>query len=89
MDGLQKGIENSMPSLKNTLGDVSWMIANGIDPQLQAGGNYDFASGGGFGTAPTTIINNTSNLTVNPSQGMSEENLARIAAERQEWLVRS
>ncbi len=32
MDGLEDGIEASMPSLGTTLGDVSWMVANGIDP---------------------------------------------------------
>lgn len=34
MDGLEKGIEGSMPSLGSTLGDVSWMVANGIDPEV-------------------------------------------------------
>lgn len=36
MDGLGKGIEESMPALGSTLGDVSWMIQNGIDPNLNA-----------------------------------------------------
>lgn len=36
MDGLGKGIEKSMPSLGSTLSDVSWMIQNGIDPNLDA-----------------------------------------------------
>lgn len=36
MDGLGKGIEDSMPALGSTLGDVSWMIQNGIDPNLNA-----------------------------------------------------
>lgn len=34
MDGLEDGIEASMPSLGATLGDVSWMVANGIDPEV-------------------------------------------------------
>ncbi|KUM31891.1 hypothetical protein AQ436_01890 [Arthrobacter sp. EpRS66] len=34
MDGLEEGIETSMPSLGATLGDVSWMVANGIDPEV-------------------------------------------------------
>lgn len=37
MDGLGKGIEKSMPALGSTLGDVSWMIQNGIDPQMGSG----------------------------------------------------
>lgn len=36
MDGLGKGIESSMPALGSTLSDVSWMIQNGIDPNLDA-----------------------------------------------------
>lgn len=36
MDGLEKGIEKSMPSLGSTLSDVSWMIQNGIDPTTTA-----------------------------------------------------
>lgn len=36
MDGLEKGIEKSMPSLGSTLSDVSWMIQNGIDPHTTA-----------------------------------------------------
>lgn len=36
MDGLGKGIEESMPALGSTLSDVSWMIQNGIDPNLDA-----------------------------------------------------
>lgn len=34
MDGLEDGIDKSMPSLGAKLGDVSWMVANGIDPQV-------------------------------------------------------
>lgn len=37
MDGLGTGIEDSMPALGSTLSDVSWMIQNGIDPDLEAG----------------------------------------------------
>lgn len=37
MDGLGSGIEDSMPALGSTLSDVSWMIQNGIDPELEAG----------------------------------------------------
>lgn len=36
MDGLGKGIEQSMPALGSTLSDVSWMIQNGIDPELNS-----------------------------------------------------
>ncbi|MEU5838564.1 tape measure protein [Streptomyces diacarni] len=36
MDGLGKGIESSMPALGSKLSDVSWMIQNGIDPNLDA-----------------------------------------------------
>lgn len=39
MDGLGSGIEDSMSGLKTTLGDVSWMIENGIDPQIETGVN--------------------------------------------------
>ncbi|MFJ2619687.1 phage tail tape measure protein [Glutamicibacter sp. NPDC087344] len=50
MDGLESGIEASMPSLGTTLGDVSWMIANGIDPQVGvptgAGATVPMESGG-------------------------------------------
>ncbi|MGP5389880.1 phage tail protein [Glutamicibacter arilaitensis] len=39
MDGLGSGIEDSMGALKTTLGDVSWMIENGIDPEVEGGIN--------------------------------------------------
>ena len=39
MDGLGSGIEDSMGGLKQTLGDVSWMIENGIDPEVEGGIN--------------------------------------------------
>lgn len=39
MDGLGSGIEDSMGGLKQTLGDVSWMIENGIDPEIEGGIN--------------------------------------------------
>lgn len=59
MDGLDKGIQASMPSLLSTLGDVSWMIANGIDPQVTGSGSYAFSgidassAGTSAGNAPT------------------------------------
>ncbi len=36
MDGLNKGIGDEMPALGSTLSDVSWMIQNGIDPNMTA-----------------------------------------------------
>lgn len=36
MTGLQKGIADDMPALGSTLSDVSWMIQNGIDPNMTA-----------------------------------------------------
>ena len=43
MDGLNTGLKDSMPALGSQLSDVSWMIQNGIDPELAAGGNYAFS----------------------------------------------
>ena len=34
MSGLNKGLDDSMPSLGDKLSDVSWMIQNGIDPDV-------------------------------------------------------
>lgn len=36
MDGLNKGLAAEMPALGSTLSDVSWMIQNGIDPNMTA-----------------------------------------------------
>lgn len=52
MDGLGTGIENSMPALGSQLSDVSWMIQNGIDPELQGGGQYAFSSTPGSAGPP-------------------------------------
>ncbi|WP_104088030.1 tape measure protein [Arthrobacter sp. GMC3] len=88
MDGLQGGIKKSMPSLKNTLGDVSWMIANGIDPELGIGGNYAF-SGLGNGLpepqmpAASTVYNQTFN--VEKADGVDSETQARGMAEQIMW----
>ncbi|MGP5689779.1 phage tail tape measure protein [Glutamicibacter ardleyensis] len=46
MDGLNTGLKDSMPALGSQLSDVSWMIQNGIDPELAAGGNYAFTGSG-------------------------------------------
>lgn len=59
MDGLGTGIEKSMPGLASTLGDVSWMIANGIDPEVTGGGQYAFGANGNPGaasSAPVTAV---------------------------------
>lgn len=57
MDGLEEGIESSMPSLGGTLGDVSWMVANGIDPEVGT------PTGSGV-TAPVESGGHTFNVTI-------------------------
>ncbi|WP_334121858.1 phage tail tape measure protein [Glutamicibacter sp.] len=57
MDGLEEGIESSMPSLGGTLGDVSWMVANGIDPEV------GIPTGSGV-TAPVESGGYTFNVTI-------------------------
>ncbi|UTT40255.1 phage tail tape measure protein [Glutamicibacter mishrai] len=57
MDGLEEGIESSMPSLGGTLGDVSWMVANGIDPEV------GIPTGNGV-TAPVETGGHTFNVTI-------------------------
>ncbi|MGO4298465.1 phage tail tape measure protein [Glutamicibacter sp. MCAF14] len=57
MDGLEDGIEASMPSLGATLGDVSWMVANGIDPEVGV------PTSNGV-TAPVEAGGNTFNVTI-------------------------
>ncbi|GAB3621799.1 hypothetical protein GCM10027417_30610 [Glutamicibacter endophyticus] len=57
MDGLETGIEASMPSLGATLGDVSWMVANGIDPEFGA-------VTGNSVTAPVESGGHTFNVTI-------------------------
>lgn len=59
MEGLGSGIEKSLPGLASTLGDVSWMIANGIDPEVTGGGQYAFGANGAAGaasSAPVTAV---------------------------------
>lgn len=61
MDGLGTGIEDSMPALGSTLSDVSWMIQNGIDPDLEAGVSARVSAavpamaGGSSSVAPDSI----------------------------------
>lgn len=47
MTGLSKGLEAYMPTLGRQLSDISWMIQNGIDPELGINGSYAFSSRGG------------------------------------------
>jgi len=44
MQGLQGGLEDEMGSLKRTLDDVTWMIENGIDPEIGVEGEYAFSN---------------------------------------------
>jgi hypothetical protein len=67
MDGLGTGIENSMPALGSQLSDVSWMIQNGIDPELQGSGQYAFSSTAGSAGPPNGPSGSGTPLTLAPT----------------------
>lgn len=67
MDGLGTGIENSMPALGSQLSDVSWMIQNGIDPELQGAGQYAFSSTAGSAGPPNGPSGSGAPLTLAPT----------------------
>lgn len=67
MDGLGTGIENSMPALGSQLSDVSWMIQNGIDPELQGSGQYAFSSTAGSAGPPNGLGGSGAPLTLAPN----------------------
>lgn len=78
MTGLTRGLEAFMPSLGRKLNDISWMIQNGIDPELGINGSYAFS---GTGAVP----NDSSTATVPTVVAvLSEEDraLLRQAADR-------
>lgn len=83
MDGLNTGIQDSMPGLGSQLSDVSWMIQNGIDPELAAGGNYAFSSTPGSAGPPNGSGGGssvTNHVTVNAASNAEET--ARIVESR-------
>ncbi|GAA3705349.1 hypothetical protein GCM10023081_46730 [Arthrobacter ginkgonis] len=59
MQGLRKGIADDMPALGKTLGDVSGLIAGGINPELTGATAYTLSAttstGPGAGAASRTI----------------------------------
>lgn len=73
MDGLGTGIENSMPALGSQLSDVSWMIQNGIDPELQGGGQYAFSSTPGSAGPPNGPGGSGTALTLAPNISGAED----------------
>ncbi|MBM7767363.1 phage tail tape measure protein [Glutamicibacter nicotianae] len=84
MEGLGAGIEASMPALASTLGDVSWMIANGIDPELNANGSYAFTGSGAFSgegkTVNVTVNQKNYNPVEEPGSKKLENASSRLAA---------
>lgn len=89
MTGLTKGLERFMPNLGRTLGDISWMIQNGIDPELGINGSYAFSGikanlpASARQTPPTTVYNQTFN--VEKADGVDAETQARGMAEQIMW----
>lgn len=89
MSGLEKGIEQSMPSLGSTLGDVSWMIANGIDPGVTAGVQANVSASAPTGSlastplagAAGTGVSITQNIEANDTEGVVQEVMGRLRFE--------
>lgn len=81
MSGLQKGIEASMPSLGATLGDVSWMIANGIDPELTGSGSYAF-TGAGAGLSSGAPEGRPINIKIDVTEATNAKETARYTVSK-------
>lgn len=97
MDGLGSGIEDSMPALGSTLSDVSWMIQNGIAPELEAGVSARVSAavpamaGATSSTAPAGVApaargeggntEITNNITANDTESVVQEVMGRLRFE--------
>lgn len=93
MNGLDRGLQAYMPKLGSTLGDISWMIQNGIDPEIGVNGQ-GYAFSGSPTTAPTPVGAQSGpvyhqTFHVEKADGVDPETLARGMAEQILWKART